>query len=170
MKTRIVVLALTLTLSVSALAAGPKPSAPTNGAVAAFEKLKTLVGDWEADTNMGKVTAHFEVASNGNVLLEKANVTGVGEMLTTYYVDGDKIGATHYCAMGNQPRLQASGVGPDGQIVFQFLGAANLRAGESHIHGVSIRVQDADHFSDEWVAFENGKAKMHIAGQYARVK
>ncbi len=169
MKTRSVLPTLTLVLSMSAFAAGPKPSAPANSAVAAFERLKALVGDWEANTDMGKVTARFELASNGNVVVERASMAG-GEMMTTYYLDGDKIGATHYCDIGNQPRLQANGLDPDGQIRFHFLNAANLKPGQDHIHDVSIRVQDVDHFSDEWVAFENGKPKMHVAGQYVRVK
>ena len=169
MKTRIALLALTLTLSLSAFAAGPKPNARNNNAAAAFERLKTLVGDWEANTDMGKVHARFELASNGNVVVEKANVAG-GEMMTTYYLDGDKIGATHYCDVGNQPRLQASGLDPDGQIRFHFLSVANLQPGQDHIHDLSIRLEDADHFTDEWIAFENGKPKMHVAGQYVRVK
>ncbi len=169
MKTRIVLLAITLLVSLSGFAAGPKSSAPANDAAAAFGKLKTLVGEWEADTSMGKVQARFELASNGHVLIERANVAG-GDMVTTYYLDGDKIGATHYCDLGNQPRLQANGIGSDGQIRFHFVGAANLPAGQSHIHDVSIGVQDANHFSDEWVAFENGKPKMYVAGQYVRVK
>ena len=169
MKTHTILLTLTLVLSLSAFAAGPKSSAPANSAAAAFERLKALVGEWEANTDMGKVTASFELASNGNVVVEKAKVAG-GEMMTTYYLDGDKIGATHYCDVGNQPRLQATGLDPDGQIRFHFINAANLKAGQDHIHDISIRLHDADHFSDEWVAFENGKAKMHVGGEYVRVK
>ena len=169
MKTRIVLLTLTLVLSISGFAADPKPSAPAQNAAAAFDRLKTLVGEWEADTSMGKVHARFELASNGYVVVEKANVAG-GEMMTTYYLDGDKIGATHYCDLGNQPRLQASGIDGYGQIRFHFLNAANLKAGQDHIHDFSIQVKDVDHFNDEWVAFENGKPKMHVAGEYVRVK
>ena len=169
MKTRIVLLALTLVFSISGFAADTKPAAASSNATAAFEKLKTLVGEWEADTSMGKVHATFELASNGYVVVEKSKVAG-GEMMTTYYLDGDKIGATHYCDIGNQPRLLGSGIDPDGQIRFHFVNAANLSGGQDHIHDVSIRVQDANHFSDEWIAFANGKAKMHVAGQYIRVK
>ena len=120
MKLRIVVLALTLVLSLSAFAADPKPNAPAANAAATFDKLKSLVGEWEATTDMGKVHARFELASNGHVVVEKASVAG-GEMMTTYYLDGDKVGATHYCDLGNQPRLQAGGIDPDGSIRFHFL-------------------------------------------------
>ena len=108
MKTRIALLVLTLMLNLASFAADSKPAASSTNAVTAFERLKTLVGEWEADTSMGKEHARFELASNGHVIIERSNGPE-GDMTTTYYLDGDKIGATHYCALGNQPRLQASG-------------------------------------------------------------
>jgi len=172
MKSRIVVLVLTIALSMAAFAAGPKSTAPSGNASAAFEKLKTLVGEWEADSNVGKIQARYELVSDGHVLIEHLSIAGVHDnMVTTYYLDGDKLGLTHYCGVGNQPRMQARGIADDGTIRFDFAGAANLASPrDKHMHRVLVRLIDNDHFNSDWTLFDGGKPTMTVAPQYVRVK
>jgi hypothetical protein len=172
MKTRIVLLVVTVMLSITTFAAEPKPNAPSGNANAAFEKLKALVGEWEADSNMGKIQARYELVSDGHVLVEHLTIAGVHDnMVTTYYLDGDKLGLTHYCAAGNQPRMESKGINADGTIRFDFAGAANLASPrDKHMHSVLVHLIDNDHFTSDWTLFDGGKAKMTVAPQYARVK
>ena len=53
----------------AALAAGKQD----NSSAAAFAKIKSLAGNWEAETEKGKVTSSYEVVSNGSAVLEKIN-------------------------------------------------------------------------------------------------
>ena len=172
MKTRIVLLFVTGMLSITTFAAEPKANAPSGNANAAFEKLKTLVGEWEADSNAGKIQARYELVSDGHVLIEHLTIAGVHDnMVTTYYLDGDKLGLTHYCGMGNQPRMQAKGINGDGTIRFDFAGAANLASPhDKHMHSVLVRLIDNDHFNSDWTLFDGGKPTMTVAPQYVRVK
>src|SRR5215470_11959827 len=73
----------------------------------AFEKLKTLVGRWEAQTDKGPAVATYQLISGGTVLLERVEMGGDHDMITAYYVDRNRLLLTHYCAAGNQPRMQA---------------------------------------------------------------
>jgi hypothetical protein len=48
-------------------------------------------------------------------------------MVTVYHQDGQDLRMTHYCSAKNQPRMKASSVSPDGNVVsFEFVDATNL--------------------------------------------
>ncbi len=106
--------------------ADPK-SANGNDAAAAFARLKTLVGEWEANTPDGKARLSYELTGGGTALVERENADSMPGMMTVYHLDGGRLILTHYCMAGNQPRMQASGIDPQtGEIRFQFLDATNL--------------------------------------------
>ena len=69
MKRQYFVLASLLLAAVAVHAASSK-SEHTNDA-AAFSRLKTLAGEWEADTAMGKAHLSYEVIAGGTALVEK---------------------------------------------------------------------------------------------------
>ena len=93
-------------------------------------------------------------------------------MMTVYYLDGARLLLTHYCMVGNQPRMQARRFDPaSGELAFEFLDATNLatpRAG--HMHNVKIRLGDNNHFTSEWEFYDNGERKNVEAAQYTRVR
>lgn len=150
-------------------AGGPKSERNTDAA--AFTRLKTLVGEWEADTQMGKVHLSYELIAGGTALVEKETGEKMPAMLTVFNLDGDRLLLTHYCMAGNQPRMQASAFNADsGELEFQFLDATNLTAGAGHMHNVRFRFVDHDHLATEWDFFENGRKKFGETAQYTRVR
>ena len=172
MKFRTALIALVVGLAISALAADTRSSA-TGDANAAFARLKSLVGQWEADTNMGKVQITYELTSGDHVLLEHMKVPSLKEdMVTTYYLDGGKLVLTHYCQLGNQPRMVARRIDlGSGEIAFDFAGAGNLSSPHAeHMHSATIRLVDDNHFNNAWTLFQNSKPKLTVTGQYARVQ
>ena len=103
--------------------------------IAAWDRLKTLVGDWKgayvgADQGadgMGEVRISYRLVSNGTTLMETMDSGHDTSMVTMYHVDGSRILATHYCAAGNQPRMAAAGLSPDGKTLsFHFVDATNV--------------------------------------------
>jgi hypothetical protein len=153
----------------AAHAAGPKSEA--SAGPAAYARLKTLVGEWEADTAMGKAHISYELIAGGTSLVEKESAEKMPAMLTVYYLDGDRLLLTHYCMAGNQPRMQARTFNSDtGEVAFEFLDATNLTPGAGHMHNAKIRVADHDHLNTEWEFYENGQRKMAETAQYTRVK
>jgi len=161
-----------LVLAASAVQAGDTNSDRTNGPAAAFARLKTLVGEWEADTTMGKAHLSYELISGGTALLERFTAEKLPVMLTVYHLDGSRLLLTHYCAAGNQPRMQAGPLNPEtGDLEFKFLDATNLTGpGAGHMHGVKMRFVDNKHLISEWQFYENGQPKFTEAGQYTRVR
>ena len=141
-------------------------------AAAAFTKLKTLAGTWEAPTKQGKSTTSYEVISNGSALVEHMEIAGESPMLTVYHLDGDRLVLTHYCTAGNQPHMQAEAYNPaSNQIAFSFAGGGNLSdPNVGHMHTALFKFVDADTFSADWTFHKNGKAAFTENIDYHRVK
>jgi len=139
---------------------------------AAFARLKTLVGEWEADTRMGKAHLNYELIAGGTALVERVTAEKMPAMLTVYHMDGDRLQLTHYCMAGNQPRMQARTFNPEsGELEFQFLDATNLAsAGAGHMHSARIRFVDDRRLATEWEFYENGQRKFTETAQYTRVR
>jgi hypothetical protein len=171
MKTRFFLMTTLLAGSLAVQAADPKPGSSPN-ATAAFDRLKTLVGQWEANTSSGKVHLSYELVSGDTAVLERESSDTMPSMVTVYYVDGGRLLLTHYCMAGNQPRMQARTFNPDtGELDFQFLDATNLaNPGTGHMHNAKIRFVDNNHLASEWQFYENGKPKFSETAQYTRVQ
>jgi hypothetical protein len=169
MKRHILVIATAVLAAAAAQAAGPKSE--TSAGPAAYARLKSLVGEWEADTGMGKVHVSYELIAGGTSLVERESGEKMPAMMTVYYLDGDRLLLTHYCMAGNQPRMQARAFNPEtGEVAFEFLDATNLAPGAGHMHNATFHLADKDHFSSQWEFYENGQRKMAETAQYTRVQ
>jgi len=125
-----------------------------------LEPLKFLVGDWQGKGPDGKVVqASYQLTSGGTSLLETITPGQEPSMTTLYHTDGHHLMLTHYCSLGNQPRMIADM--PKGQVKtlrFAYLDATNLESPtDPHMHKVTFTVQDNDHFTQEWVLSKDGK-------------
>ena len=171
---RISLMALTLAIAVcfgfTGAAFTQTPKDPAN-ATLAFDKLKTLAGRWEATTDKGKASATFQLVSGGNTLLERMNMPGEQEMITAYYLDGDRLLLTHYCEAGNQPRLQADAFdSKTNAIDFHFLDATNLPNPDAgHMHHVVIKFTGPSALAEDWTFYQGGKPGFTVPLLYHRV-
>jgi hypothetical protein len=131
-----------------------------SGATKAFQKLQTLVGDWEGSDERGNaVKSNFKLVVSGTALLETLGMSGSHEMLTVYSVDNDALALLHYCPTNNQPQMRA--IPPEGEInelVFQFQRAGNLPSLDvGHEHKLVIQFQDENHIIERWTWRRNGQ-------------
>jgi len=153
----------------TAVYAGPKTEGSSDAA--AFARLKTLVGEWEANTQMGKAHLSYELIAGGTALVEKETGEKMPTMLTVYHLDGDRLILTHYCMAGNQPRMRARTFdAASGQLEFEFLDATNLAPGGGHMHSAKIQFVDNDHVKTEWAFYEAGAQKFTEGAEYTRVR
>ena len=151
--------------AVAILAAASLASAQApNGAQRAFDKLKALSGEWAGTSGDGSpATVSYRVTGNGSALIETLRIAnpnaGNPEMVTTYYLDGDKLMMTHFCAAGNQPRMRSTGLSSDGtSIAFSFQDATNLPSADTgHMRALTVTLVDANHFTEQWTWHEKGK-------------
>jgi hypothetical protein len=86
------------------------------------------------------------------------------DMVTMYHRDGTGLVATHYCSMGNQPRMRASEASPDGKTIqFRFADITNLAKPDgAHIRHLKVTFQDADHFTQDWTSVDKGKEQTEV--------
>jgi len=136
----------------------------------AFERLRSLAGDWEAKTPKGgTLRVSYRLTSRDSVLVETWAPGTRSETLTVYHLDGRSLLATHYCAQGNQPRLALKSAGTAG-YVFEFRDATNLASpAASHLSRLRIELVDSDHFVEEETYAEGGKEDTSLL-RFARVK
>jgi hypothetical protein len=169
---RLHLLLATMILTVASAYAADSKANPNTNATAAFARLKTLVGEWEADTEMGKAHLNYELIAGGTALVERFSAEKMPVMLTVYHFNGDRLMLTHYCEAGNQPRMQAGSFNPEtGEVQFQFLDATNLATPDiGHMHNAKIRIVDHDHMVSEWQFYEKGEPKLTETAKYSRVK
>lgn len=127
---------------------------------AAWKKLLALAGEWEGTEAGRTTTMTYAVVSGGHTLMESMKMPAPQpDMVTMYHRDGDALMATHYCSMGNQPRMRAAGPVPAGDSIrFRYVDITNLsKPGGGHIKHLTVTFVDADHFTQEWTSTEGGK-------------
>jgi hypothetical protein len=149
-----------LSLCLLALALSARPTAAQKNPNSGFEKMKTLVGDWEGKSETGvAVQVWYRLVSGGTALMETLHPRSDAEMLTLYTADGDHVALTHYCSANNQPRMQTPPIrSSPRELDFSFLGATNLASPDApHIHHLVVTFEDSDHFAQKWTWRENGK-------------
>jgi hypothetical protein len=154
-------LLIPMLLVASAVSTAPMPQKDRLDSKAAFEQLKTLIGEWQADTERGKARVQYELIAGGHTLVERESVGDMPPMLTLYHLDGDRLLLTHHCMLGNQPRMQArSFSAASAELNFEFLDITNL-AGEDagHMRDARFRFVDRNRFVSEWDFYENGRKK-----------
>ena len=76
---------------------------------AEWQKLKTLVGQWEGLMEEGgkqmPATVEARMTGDGSAIMHMMGKDSPYEMVTMIHPDGKRLLATHYCAAHNQPRM-----------------------------------------------------------------
>jgi hypothetical protein len=128
---------------------------------AVFAKLQTLVGEWEGKTEKGRVLkVSYRLTANNTVLVETWTLSPTRESLTLYHMDNESLIATHYCPIGNQPRLRLKEGGSASVFLFEFVSATNLPKPElAHQHRFEMELLEPNSFARSETYLENGKGE-----------
>jgi len=151
----------------------PVPAAPKN---LGLDKMKSLAGAWVVADKDGKPTEEVasvvKVTAGGSAVHETLFPGQPHEMVSIYTVEGPDLVMTHYCMLGNQPRMKAEPKSVVGnKIQFEFAGGGNLDAKkDKHMHGATLTIVDADHIEVEGVAWENGAPAKEMCGTMKLVR
>src|SRR5438445_12385267 len=135
--------------------------APATAPHPGLERLKKLAGTWvEADKDgkpTDKVVSVVKVTAGGSAVQETIFPGQPMEMVSVYHADGSDLVMTHYCVLGNQPRMKADPKSPANQICFQFAGGSNLDPKkDKHMHAATLTLVDDDHIEVAGVGWEGG--------------
>lgn len=153
-------------LALAGCSSGPKGSgtfkvagAATSEQAAAFERIKALAGEWESTDPEHPGTTIFTVSSAGSVVREIMLPGTSHEMTNVYHMDGPDLVVTHYCAIGNQPRMRArpADVSAD-RIAFGPDSVTNLRSeDEPYMGQLTLVFTGPDTLRQEWRTYKQGK-------------
>ncbi len=137
---------------------------PTPGETA-WKRLQRLVGVWEGAEAGRTTTMTYTMVSGGHSLMESMKMPAPApDMVTIYHRDGASLVATHYCSMGNQPRMRATDLSGDPKSIrFRFADITNLaKPGGDHIKHLTVTLQDPDHLTQEWVSNSSSKEEAMV--------
>jgi hypothetical protein len=145
-----------------ALGVGVSAAGSVQNSADAFEQLKVLAGEWQADLpGFGAIGNSVRLASNGRAIEETLGTPADNE-ISVYTRDGDRILLTHFCALtpdGHVARLETPPVkGAFDSLEFVLRDATNLHSlGAPHMRRVVLIIHDHDHFSEQWTKVEKEK-------------
>lgn len=138
---RVVMTIIALTLMGPIVASAQQP--PDSSA--AFERLKTLVGTWDAidKTKPAQpMVVTYSLTGSGSVLMEelKSQGSASGGMSTAYHLDQGRLVLTHFCGAANQPRMRVKAIDDNGRkLRFEIYDITN-HADPQAYHSTSLEV------------------------------
>jgi hypothetical protein len=139
------------------------PATPQTPARKAFERFKSLAGEWQGtSTNGWTEKSTYRVIAGGSCVMNTSFDAHPNEtMVTIFHMDGEHLMLTHYCIAKNQPRMRATEISEDGRtVVFTFLDATNLSSRDKgHMDKAMYRFETDDRFTSQWTWYQNGQEK-----------
>jgi hypothetical protein len=128
---------------------------------AAFDSIKKLQGTWVTVDPMKPGdkpwTTIFKTTSGGSAVMETLAAGSEHEMVNLYTTGDAGVVMTHYCHMGNQPRMKLTGV-KDGAMSFAFVDGGNIpNRNAPHMDSMTL-TPSADKLSETWTFYADGKA------------
>lgn len=150
-----------LTLPMLVPAGSVQPPATSAVASAEFARLKTLAGTWVLVDDAGNPTNNigsvFEVVAMGHSIRETMFPGTPEEMVNMYYRNGPATEMVHYCASGNQPRLNIRAAELDA-LSLEFIDATNLNSPDTeHMRSAKYIWEGSDRLRTEWQSWKDGK-------------
>jgi hypothetical protein len=114
-------------------------------AAESFERLKTLVGEWRGRTPRGRdIGVSYRLTAQASALVETWDLGPGGESITIYHMDGTELLASHFCPLGNQPRLALKRASAS-RLDFEFRDGSNLDpARDAHQQSFWIEFEGPD--------------------------
>jgi hypothetical protein len=125
----------------------------------AFASIKSLPGTWEGTGHEGRpFQVVYKVTAGGSAVMSEI-LSPKEDMISMFHLDGaDRLLLTHYCAVGNQPRMQASFSSDGKTITFNYVDATNLDSPEAgHMQRMTLTMLDDNHHTEEWIFSDHGK-------------
>lgn len=127
----------------------------------AFDRIKSLEGTWKGAQPEGASPEHksqvdYRVTAAGHTVLSTMMPGTEHEMVNAFYLDGDDLVLTHYCAGGNQPRMKFD---PETSTAdhyrFKFNGGSNLEGADHYIDSADLQFEEDGGLTEDWHSGDN---------------
>ena len=126
---------------------------PNHKGSKALQKIKSLAGTWTGVMDHGQgpqpVTIDYRVTAAGSAVVETFNPGTPMEMVTVYHDQKGKLVMTHYCMLGNQPRMRLVNQSKD-SLKLDLVKNSGIRKEEAHMNALTVDFLDADRIRHTW--------------------
>jgi hypothetical protein len=167
---KLTILFLIIFAAAAAAFAQEKNVASQSDAQKAFEKLKTLSGSWQGAIMGIPIDFTIRAASSGTTILHVANTTKgptPDHEVTIFYVDGERLLATHYCDADNRVSLEGKMSADGKSIEFTFVNVVGSTKG-GMVKRMKLTMVDANkHVVEFTFVMPNGKP-VELRGDFQR--
>jgi hypothetical protein len=173
MKVKILpVLLICLVMAMCCATAVAQTTNPPSEAQKAFDNMKKFAGSWQG-TIMGiSINVTIRLASSGTAILHEATTEGgrpPNHEITMFYVEGDRLLATHYCDGGNRARFEGK-VSPDGKMSeFNLLDVAGSTKG-GLVKRMAFTVNGENKHVVEFTFIKPDGKPIDLRGEFERTK
>jgi hypothetical protein len=136
------------------------PAVEKTNSVLAFERLTSLVGEWQGTQDGTEMKLTYTLTADGSALMEEFRA-GKTVMVTMFTVDGDHLVATHYCSAGNQPQMMTKAItDPSAKsLTFSLSHVYGLKTpGDWHNTGLTVTLEDKQRLTQVWTYEYKGKS------------
>ncbi|MCM8794916.1 MAG: hypothetical protein NC819_03845 [Candidatus Omnitrophica bacterium] len=136
---------------------------------------ENLEGEWEGSkATEGGTTEEMEVqyvvTSNGSAVIEVLSPGTDNEMVSVYHDENGKLAMTHYCALGNQPKLVLQSSSGD-EIFLSLAQGSPIPQDQPHMHSLKLSYnKQEDTLRQEWTSYEEGKPAPALVFTLTRVE
>ncbi len=167
------VLLLVLTGSLCGLWSGQALAEHPSQLPMPFELVKTLVGTWQGSKQtldgQETITVEYALTARGTAVIERIFPGTPREMVSLYTQDGHQMVMTHFCLLGNQPRLKTSSPVMENSITMSYIDGTGMHSmQDKHMHELTLTIIDSRHINHEWTVFENGREQVTHTFAFAR--
>ena len=148
----------------------PQTASAKTDAKKAFAKLETLAGSWQGTIKGIPINFTIRAASSGTAILHEGHTSGgrpPNHEITMFYLDGDRLLATHYCDGGNRSHFEGK-MSPDGKTIeLGFLDVVGSTRG-GYLKGMGFTMIDADHHTVEATFVMPDGKPIELRGEFQR--
>lgn len=138
-----------------------------------LQKIKGLVGSWVGEMDHGKgpqpVQIVYRVTAAGSAVVETFNPGTPMEMVTMYHDQRGKLVMTHYCMLGNQPKMRLVNAS-DKQLALDLVKKSGIKEDEPHMNALTIDFLDTDRIRHTWGCCEGGDKIKNMTVEFKRKK
>ena len=140
-------------------------------AEAQFEKLKSLIGEWDAPLSKGQtMTDIFRPIGAGTAILHEEWKGGEQLTATVFYVVGNELRADHFCDLGNQLHYVARPSDNPDVVTLELRDSTNLDTHPRHFHSTTWHYVDANHHTQDWELMNPGNGAKIVRLEFTRKK
>lgn len=130
-----------------------------------FEAIKSLAGTWvgegKKDGKTEPVKIKYRVTAGGTAVEEILFPGTPKEMVSVYFLDGDQLMMTHYCMLGNQPRMkmtEGKKIKKGEKISLKMVDATGMESPqEPHMGALTLTLKGPDRLIQEWTLSGPGR-------------